>query len=221
MRFLISLVSSDLKDVSDKQVYRYMGMKAPSDEHLQALVRKLKPRFLDQVNCKACYGIVPVEIHEDLVDLSVISVKSSHLARNLRNCEYAVLFAATLGTVVEQQRRRAAAISPVEALILDAMGSAGIESFCDWLCSEFAKEYSSFQLRPRFSPGYGDFSLEIQEKLLRVLDAQRQIGVSITDGFLMIPQKSVTAVVGLSRTGCTAPIVNCECCDRVDCEFRL
>jgi len=220
--FLVSLFDESLEQLQEKRVYRYMGMsEIPQSGEVRALVEKLKPQFLQKLQCKACYSVVPVVILDGLVDLSVLSVTSTHLARNLAGCEYAVLFAATLGMAGEQQRRRAASVSPAEALVLDAMGSAAIEQFCDEFCRHLAKQHPNHCLRPRFSPGYGDFSLETQEKLLLVLDARRKLGISLSDGYLMIPQKSVTAVVGVSKIGCKKTIPDCESCERSDCEFRL
>lgn len=222
MSLLVSLLSGSLEELQEKQVYRYMGMsEIPQSGEVRELVEKLKPRFFASVQCKACYMVVPARVADDFVDLSAFSVHSKHLARNLKGCDHAVLFAATLGMPCEQQRRRAAAVSPAEALVLDAMGSAGIEQFCDQICCDLANCYPAYYLRPRFSPGYGDFSLDCQEKLLRILDAQRKIGISMSDGHLMIPQKSVTAVVGLSKTGCKKVVPSCECCDLAACEFRL
>lgn len=222
MSFVVSLLNGSLEQLPEKQIYRYMGMsEIPHSGEVREFVEKLMPQFLNKVQCKACYMIVPIRLTDSFVDLSVFSVTSSHLARNLAGCERAVLFAATLGMAGEQQRRRAAAVSPAEALMLDAMGSAAIEQFCNQICRDLAKEYPNDRLRPRFSPGYGDFPLETQEKLLRVLDAQRKIGIFMSDGCLMIPQKSVTAVVGLSKIGCEKAVPDCECCDHADCEFRL
>lgn len=222
MSFGVSLLSDSLEQLPEKQIYRYMGMsEIPQSGEVRELVEKLKPKFLDKVQCKACYMIVPVRMTDSFVDLSVLSVNSVHLARNLAGCEHAILFAATLGMACEQQRRRAAAVSPAEGLVLDAMGSAAIEQFCDRICCDLTQQHSDFHLRPRFSPGYGDFPLEIQKKLLHVLDARRKIGISMSDGYLMIPQKSVTAVVGLSKMGCKKAVPDCESCDHADCEFRL
>lgn len=222
MSFLVSLFDDSFEQLQEKQIYRYMGMsEIPRSGEVRELVEKLKPQFLQKLQCKACYAVVPVRIMGSFVDLSVLSVTSTHLARNLAGCEYTVLFAATLGMACEQQRRRAASVSPAEALVLDAMGSAGIEQFCDQFCHHLAKQNPDQHLRPRFSPGYGDFPLETQEKLLSVLDAQRKLGISLSDGCLMIPQKSVTAVVGLSKNGCRNAVPSCESCDHADCEFRL
>ena len=49
----------------------------------------------------------------------------------------------------------------------------------------------------RFSPGYGDWALSAQRELLRMLDASRTVGVSLTDTMLMVPSKSVSAVIGV------------------------
>ena len=51
----------------------------------------------------------------------------------------------------------------------------------------------------RFSPGYGDLPLGYQRTLLAILDTPRKIGVSLTDTLLMVPSKSVSAVVGVRR----------------------
>ena len=108
-----------------------------------------------------------------------------------------------------------------QAVVLDAVGSAAIESFCDWLSDGWRRDCPNFVLRPRFSPGYGDLPLETQKTLLSVLDAGRKAGVSLTESFLMLPQKSVSAIVGLGKTGCEARQGDCSLCEKRDCEFRL
>ena len=57
-----------------------------------------------------------------------------------------------------------------------------------------------YYVRPRFSPGYGDFSLEVQSAFLEMTDATKLIGITLTDGGIMVPEKSVTAVIGLTKT---------------------
>ena len=54
-------------------------------------------------------------------------------------------------------------------------------------------------LVPRYSPGFGDFPLSAQREILSVLDAARAIGVSLTDTLLMVPSKSVSAVIGVKE----------------------
>ncbi len=52
----------------------------------------------------------------------------------------------------------------------------------------------------RYSPGYGDYPLSEQRRLLSILDASRRVGVSLTDALVMAPSKSVSAVIGVTRS---------------------
>lgn len=84
------------------------------------------------------------------------------------------------------------------------------------------KEYleKGLYLRPRFSPGYGDFPLSAQKEILDGLEAGKRIGITLTEGYLMMPSKSVTAVIGVSRTPAACTIEGCEACGKKDCAFR-
>lgn len=188
------------EDISMKEVFRYMGVRGelPHDE-LREHINKLLPRFLREVNGRACYLRVPVSMHEDTVCMDVLTVNSHHLATALRGCEEAILFAATLGGNVDRMYRSAAVNSSVSALIVDSLGTAAVEALCDKLCEAFKCEFSNCALRPRYSPGYGDLQLSVQKDFVRLLDAHRKIGLTLSDSLLMIPQKSVTAIVGLQK----------------------
>ena len=122
------------------------------------------------------------------------------IADFLEGCGQVILMAATLGAEAESLLRRAQARDMAEAVILDAAGSAAIEQVCDALCAELAARFRPRFLTGRFSPGYGDLPLEQQRTLCRVLDLERRIGVSLAESGLMIPQKSVTALIGVSDT---------------------
>ena len=211
-----------LRDLDMNQVFRYMGMRPEAaDDALRALARDCLPGFLEAAKPRACCLMVPVKVQGNTVNVGVCRVESADLARNLTSCGEAILFAATLGPEVDRQRRTAAVTSPTKALILDAMGTAGIEAVCDDLCRRFAAEHPGRKLRPRFSPGYGDLPLDFQRTLLGVLDSQRKAGISLSESLLMVPQKSVSAIVGLGESGCTAPDSGCDICEKKDCEFRL
>ena len=88
--------------------------------------------------------------------------------------------------------------------------------------SFWKKEYleKGLYLRPRFSPGYGDFPLSAQKEILDGLEAGKRIGITLTEGYLMMPSKSVTAVIGVSRTPAACTIEGCEACGKKDCAFR-
>ena len=116
----------------------------------------------------------------------------------LSDCDSVVLLAATLGTEAENLIRRAAGRDMAEAVILDAAGSAAIEKVCDNFCEDLAAAFAPRCLTDRFSPGYGDMPLSDQFALFRVLDVSRRIGVTLSDSAPRSPQKSVTALIGVS-----------------------
>ena len=175
-----------------------MGMRRePTDSELESRIQRLLPRFLKEVNCRACWLELPVSVSNHVIDMEVMTVESENLAANIKNSHKVVVFAATVGIGVDRLLKAASVYSPSETLIYDAMASTAIEWFCDALCSELSERYSDYKLCPRFSPGYGDLPLSFQRDLMRVLDARRSIGLTLTENLMMIPQKSVTAIVGL------------------------
>lgn len=115
----------------------------------------------------------------------------------LRECRQVVLMAATLGAEAEQLIRRTQVTDMAGALILDCCASSAIENVCDNFCEDLQKEVDGY-LTDRFSPGYGDFPFAQQPDFCRCLDVSRRIGVSLTPEGLMIPQKSVTAIIGIA-----------------------
>ncbi len=201
-------------------VLRYMGAKnAQADAALTALAEEGRALFQNAARYAACFVKLPVAIEGDTLDFGALTLGSKALARNLYGCGEAILFAATAGMEAERQRQRAAVTSPALALALDAAGTAGIEAFCDMLCEEWAKENEPLLMCPRFSPGYGDLPLDAQAPLLNLLDARKLIGITLTETLMMIPQKSVSAIVGIGKAACAKIENGCAGCNQPDCVF--
>ena len=109
-----------------------------------------------------------------------------------------IVFAATLGTRMDALIRRKQIAEMSDAVILDACASAAIENVCDNFCADIADAEKPMYLTDRFSPGYGDLPFSQQPEFCRLLDVERRIGVTLSPGGLMNPQKSVTALFGIS-----------------------
>ena len=149
----------------------------------------------ENVQAKCCFTRVPVRVTGDgVTDLGFTSVNSVHLAKNLSECSEAFVLAVTLGHGVDRLLSRLSRISPADFFIADAVSSAVAEAVCD-VSSERIKADNS--CKSRFSPGYGDFDISVQRSVLDVLNAEKLLGITLTDGFLMLPQKSITAVMGI------------------------
>lgn len=139
----------------------------------------------------------------------------------LRDAQKAALLLCTLGLRFDAALRSAQARDMARAVLLDACGSALVEAGCDQAEEELRALCPDFFLTDRFSPGYGDLPLSAQSGLLSALDGQRRLGVYLTDGFLMNPSKSVTAVIGLCTTPQSARVRGCAYCAlRKDCAYR-
>ena len=162
------------------------------------------------------------------VSFGGVTFESRDLARHLEGCEATAVLCATLGTEADRIRLRYETMDMTMAVVTDAAQSAYIEQVCDEACGKLLEEYARnscagrergeacektlevvsenmcgglFSLTDRFSPGYGDLSLDYQEALLRLADARRRIGLTRSDSNMLAPQKSVTAIVGLRRVG--------------------
>ena len=105
---------------------------------------------------------------------------------------------------------------------MQAAAAAMIEAYCDGWQEELKQEFGKqgLYLRPRFSPGYGDFPLSCQLPFLRALECQKRIGLTVTDSLILAPSKSVTAVIGLSRRDEKCHKHGCDVCEKTECPFR-
>ncbi len=154
--------------------------------------------------------------------LGELRIESEKLSKHLRNCGKAILFAATLGTGADLLLRRWSVADMSKAVIMQASAAAVIEAYCDACQKELSVEAAKegLYLRSRFSPGYGDFSLDYQKELLNLLDAPKRIGLTVTDSMMLTPTKSVTAVMGLTAEKESCNVHKCATCEAVDCPFR-
>ena len=139
----------------------------------------------------------------------------------LKECSHAVLLLCTLGAGFEARLRAVSARDMAQAAMLDACGSAYVEAGCFDAETAVAARFPDKFLTDRFSPGYGDLPLTLQPALCAALDSQRRRGVTVTESLLMVPMKTVSAVIGLADTPQPARVRGCAFCARREtCEFR-
>ena len=149
---------------------------------------------LRESNPKACYVKTNVSIEEDGVSFPFGKVCSLDLAKNLSGCREAFVFAVTMGHGAERILSKISRLSAADFFVYDAVGSALAESVCDEAERMIKKDV---KCKPRFSPGYGDFPLSMQKNVLSFVNAERLLGITLTDTCLMVPQKSITAIIGI------------------------
>ena len=193
----------DSKDFSPdfKEVARYLGYSrtVSPDQDVSGLMEKAADEMAAIMKPQAVFEVFDLTVGlESELSFADVSLHSRDLSRNLAGCSKVALLAATLGPQVDALIRRHSSTDPVYASILQATGPMYIEELVDLVNEEIKKIAASqgLKTKPRYSPGYGDVSLEVQKDFFRLLPCTR-IGLTLMDTLIMAPEKSVTAFVGL------------------------
>lgn len=208
-------------DFKVRETIRYLGykMQLPDEQTLDEIC-KLMQELEENCTPKYIYKEFPISIEKDTICFDFFSINSKNLSKNLQNCEKAILFAVTLGTQADFLIRKYSKISIAKSVMINACASAYIEEFANFSQKEIENTLKSEYLRPRFSPGYGDFDLKYQKNILNSLNSSKNIGLTLTDSLILMPIKSITAVIGISKINSDCEIHGCEICSKKDCEFR-
>lgn len=185
--------------INHKEILRYAGMDKPTqqiDEIIDSCINEVK----EKLQYKVCFSEFPIHIDNNTIDLGFTTTTSANLANNLSNCKSVIVFAATIGLELDRLIKRYSTTAPSRAVIMQALGAERIESLCNAfnkdICNE--KQILGHITKPRFSPGYGDLSINIQSDILSCLQCSKLIGIYLNDSLLMTPTKSVTALIGVS-----------------------
>ena len=209
---------------NDRELLRYLGCKNGTvpDENTKVLIDQCKQELEQAASPRVTWREYPLSIQDHVIDMTCFQTRSKSLERNLKDCEQILLFAATLGSQVDVLLHRYNMIQMSKAVVMQAASVAMLETFCDEENQKLKEAYQEkgWYLRPRFSPGYGDFPLECQRQIAPALELSIRIGVTLTDSLLMAPSKSVTAVIGLSRLPRNCTVQGCEVCAKRDCAYR-
>lgn len=180
--------------IQRKEVLRYLKASRTTLE-TDALIDECLKDVYKVVSPKAVYTETNIEfLDDDVVKFDFMEVKSRSLSINLKKCKKAYVFAATIGIELDRMIEKYSKFIQSKSAVCHAIGSALIEAFCDYVNDTLVGASKSTR---RFSPGYGDLSLEIQPTILKTLDAERKIGIILGDSLLMQPSKSVTAIIGI------------------------
>jgi len=189
-----------IKHIPVREVLHFLGWRgAPVDSQLmeeiaslsEAVIKDIQPRFI--LKRFLIDG-------EGRLEHTRFFPAGKDVGRMLASCREAVLLAATLGVQSERMLLRTQARSAAQALILDAVLSAAIEAACDQAEDKLRARLAAegMHLTDRFSPGYGDMPLAQTEEICEILNTEKTIGLTVSKSGIMIPRKSVTAIMGIS-----------------------
>ena len=141
------------------------------------------------------YGLFGVEeIGEEYLVIGGKRINSRSLASHFRGFTHGYLMAVTIG---EEFDRLMEALPVDQAVILDAFGSEAVEGVAESLNRAIEREGVHFGLHRfnwRYSPGYGDLSLETNLVFDELLGLS-SVGIKVTERFSLLPLKSITAII--------------------------
>jgi len=185
-----------------KDALRYLGAKK-RDIEAEALLRRVYEGNKDTFSPRAVYGLYEIDTYTPVVKLRgyAFSLEGESIRRHLQGASHALLAAFTLGIAVDKRVRELSLARPSESVALNAIASSYAERIADEMLLEERKkiERDGYKTNFRFCPGYGDLPLKTNEEIAQALNAQKKIGLTVTEDGLLLPRKSIVGIVGVTK----------------------
>ena len=202
-----------LTALNKQECVRYLGgAKVQMNSAMEQLLDVCQAEVISVCHPKYLYKEIPLDSK---------FLQGEDIKNHLSGCNKAIVMCATLGVAMDNHIRKSQLTDMAKAVVLDSFGSVAIEQVCTQVDEIIAEKYKGKFLTFRFSPGYGDFPIEMQQPILQILDAQRKIGLCTNENFLLTPTKSVTAVMGVSDNEIEKKKRGCAVCSlKSSCRYR-
>lgn len=201
----------------------YMGSRGRDTSALMPLVNECAKELAGIISPLYIYRLFPVNKSDKGIEVcgTELVLTGSSICEHLEGCDSCILLCATLSSGADKLIRRMEAFDMAKAFVTDCIASSAVEDVCDEAEEAMRQRLQGKFLTWRFSPGYGDLPLDLQGTFLNVLDAPKRIGLNVTDSGMLVPSKSVTAVIGVSDDPVPAKRRGCMGCNMYEnCSFR-
>ena len=190
-------------DIEDSEILRYLGLRNnPLDIKTKSLLEDSIVEIKKISGTKYVYNIFPLEKKDNkiLLNNSIIELEGRDIYEHLKDSEKVAVMAVTLGIEVEKRIKYYSMTDLSKGIIFDSCATALVEKLCDYVQEKIkiVAETDGYNITSRYSPGYGDLPLSIQNQILNSLNTQRLIGLTATESSILIPRKSVTAFIGFT-----------------------
>lgn len=212
-----------LNPIDKAEAARYMGIKGEPEPQLSHIIDRAELLVRTNIEARYVFREAPLNFVQDGVKIAGIpkAFGGRDIASHLSGCTRAVVLAATLTSAADKLIRQARLTSMADALAVDCICSAAIEQVCDRAEEEIFSQIEAPFRTWRFSPGYGDFLIQAQRDVLEFLNAARRIGLTVTENSVLIPSKSVTAIIGIADSSLRKGAKGCAVCSmRESCAYR-
>jgi len=165
--------------------------------------------------------------------LNGVGFASTRLSKTLRDAgaHSAVAVAVSAGPALEAEARKLwQEGKPDEYFFLEVYGSAVVEHLvtmtgarlCAWA------EQRNMAVLPHYSPGYPEWQIDEQPRLLDLINRTRQhtvpVPLEVLESGMLRPKKSLLAVFGVTthvdRVQRLTDLIPCENCSFAECQYR-
>lgn len=213
-----------LTALNKAEALRYLGYGSHEpDEKIRSLLDECEKRLLESISPAYIYRVFDLRRENGILfaDGTLLSFKGKDIEAHLEKCGRCALMCATLSSGADRLIRQLEAVDMTKAVITDCLASAAVEQVCDTAEEDIKASVKNCFFTWRFSPGYGDFPIDIQRDFLEVLNAPKRIGLNTTESMILTPRKSVTAVMGISDHEIPKGRRGCVTCNiREKCAYR-
>ena len=210
--------------IDKKEVLRYRGHKSENvppqldditDEIIQKISSYITPRIV-----QGRFSVAQIE-NGVLLENGLL-LQGQDIKKHLAGCDECFIICATVGVGADTFIRTMSVTGSIYGLVADAAATASVEVVCDSVENQLRESLKAEKkyLTWRYSPGYGDFPFTQQPDILSLLKTDKMIGVTCNESCMMIPTKSVTAVMGIAKTKPTDKTRSCDRCpNKENCDF--
>ena len=194
---MINIVSVEIP--FDKLLARlgYLKAKTELDAKTETLIKENLALAQKLIKPKIALVCGNIKISGNIINFEDgYKIESADIAKLLTGCAKAYGIAVTIGSAIEAKRDSLIAEKETfAAIVFDAAGSVAVEELITAVNKQLQEKENTTK---RFSPGYGDWNLSSQTDFLKWIGAEK-IGITLTPNFLMKPEKSVSAIIGVKE----------------------
>lgn len=213
-----------LMSIDINETRRYAGLNKAPDFNKKTISQACR-EILYAAQPRGSWEVYDYDAQNGIVLAPVLfQLEGKKVTKHLCRAKKVIIMAVTIGEEVERQIScRFKEGEYTLAVLMDAAATTAVEQVADGIEKTIDQKFSvqGFVRRWRFSPGYGDWPIDCQARMLELSKAN-EIGLGVTSSLMLMPRKSVTAIIGLvpKTDDIETEKQSCKFCPKPDCNFR-
>lgn len=222
----MQIIRPCITEINRVEFLRYAGLSKSSDTKLDRLIEQACQEILLLAEPQVAWTTYSYDSDKQSFMSSVpYTYHSEALAKHLQHCQQVIALSATIGETVEDKITEMFSTGDYTlAVLLEAGATTLVEQIADYAGQLIDKNLQKKGLKTtsRFSPGYADWNLSAQAEFLPLTHGDK-INITLTESMMLVPRKSITAIIGIKNntaTVCPTKANKCDTCSNKDnCEF--